>query len=117
AFGQIVRVALDREIEPYKLMSALNSKMDSDIRVLSAAIAPSEFHPVRDSLNKEYWYLLSTDAASPFLSPMVVSADANLDWKLMQEAAKLFEGEWDFKCYQTVGTPVNTTVRAIYNCQ
>lgn len=116
AFGQVVRVLLDREIESYKMIQALNAKLPTDIRVLAAVPVAAEFHPVRDALSKEYCYLLSTDRASPFFSQMALNVDPKLDWALMQKAAALFVGEWDFKCYQTVGTPVNTTVRTIFKC-
>jgi len=114
AFAQVVRVSLDREIEPEKLMKALNSKLPGDIRVMASTVISGDFHPVRDAQNKEYWYLLSDDLVSPFLAPHVVSVSSLLDFKAMNEAAKLFVGEWDFARYQTVGTPVKTTVRTIF---
>ncbi len=115
AFAQVVRVELDRELEPSRLISALNTKLPWDIRVIDAALVDESFHPVRDAQNKEYWYILCEGATSPFFSASAWAQERTLNWELMQEAAKLFVGEWDFSRYQTVGTPVSTTVRTIFH--
>lgn len=114
AFGQIVRLQLDRELAPARLVQAINTKLPWDIRVLDAQVVDADFHPVRDAENKEYWYFMSEGVTSPFLSPHLWVQERPLNWKLMQQAAELFIGEWDFARYQTVGTKVNSTVRTIY---
>lgn len=115
AFAQVVRVQLDREMEPSRLMQAVNTKLPDDIRVMAATRVEESFHPVRDALNKEYWYFLGHGPLSPFVSPNIWMQERELDWGAMQQAARLFEGEWDFARYQTVGTAVSTTVRTIFS--
>lgn len=115
AFAQVVRLQLDRELEATRLVQAINTKLPWDIRVLAAQRVSDSFHPVRDAENKEYWYFLSDRATSPFVSPHLWVQEKTLNWQAMQKAAQLFVGEWDFARYQTVGTPVNSTLRTIYS--
>lgn len=54
AEGQVIQFALQKPIDPLRLLKGLNAVLPSDIRVLE--IVPKEFHPTLDAIGKEYRY-------------------------------------------------------------
>ena len=116
ALGQVVKAEMPLLIEPQALLRALNSHLPSDIRVKEVAQAPTDFHPIYSAKKKEYIYLFNWEVApTPFQDKLVTHVPYNLDLKKMQEACKIFVGEYDFCNFYTFGTDVKSTVRTIYS--
>lgn len=106
----------------------------SPVRVLSAEEMPSEFHARFDSKGKRYIYKIcagATELKSEEAQYSLVfernyvyhvnswadsdAANGHLDVQAMQEAAKYFEGEHDFKSFEASGgNPRETTVRRMF---
>lgn len=118
AVGQVVKLSLVENVPESGLKKALNGKLSPNIRVLECAECSSSFHPILDSLSKEYrYYLLPTSNQSPFLYPFVTYWNQPFDLSKAKMALSLFKGEHDFHNFFTTGTPVKSTVRKIYECQ
>ncbi len=117
ALGQIVRIEIPVNIPVTSLARALNSHLPLDIRVKSAELCLSGFHPIYSAKSKEYNYVFSNlDTISPFAQELITLFPFDLDIELMKEGCKLFCGEHDFINFQCTGTDVETSVRQIFSC-
>ena len=114
ALKQVAAFSTDSTLTPEVFYRALNGHLPDDIRVLNAEEVPMTFHPIRDSVSKRYRYLI--DDQRPFC-PMTRNYcwiyREPLDVPTMQAAAEHLRGEHDFSCFQTQGSPRETTVRTI----
>ena len=96
AFELFVKKSLDEQW----LLKELNDNFPPDLRALSVEVCDKEFNIISDPKSKEYVYLFSHGhKAHPYSSAFVYTFKEELDIALMQEAAKLFEGEHDFRSY------------------
>ncbi len=118
ALGQVVKIDIPLAIDPQALMRALNSHLPTDIRVKEATIAAEDFHPIYSAKKKEYLYLFNWKTLpTPFQDKLVSHVPYTLDLKKMQDACKLFIGEYDFCNFYTLGTDVKSTIRTIYSAE
>ena len=118
ALAQVMKVEIPLEIEPESLKNALNSHIDSRIKVFSVETCLKTFHPVRDAIWKEYCYVFTygDNKSLPHFNSLKTHFKGELDLELMRNACKKFVGEYDFQNYFTVGTEVNSTIRRILHC-
>lgn len=118
ALGQVVKVSIELEIEPEKLLKALNGNLPEDIRVIDAEKSNYEFHPTVDAVSKEYHYRFTCNRHPTALqNDFISNSGFDLDLKKMNEACKILIGEHDFTNYFCEGTEVTTTVRTIFACE
>ncbi|MFA7613107.1 MAG: tRNA pseudouridine(38-40) synthase TruA [Candidatus Caldatribacteriota bacterium] len=118
ALGQVVKVSIPLEINPYNLLKAMNSHLPEDIRVLEASVSTHEFIPTVHAKSKEYHYRFSTqEIHSPFAEHLISHYPYEIDLKLMKEACQIFIGKHDFTNFYVEGTPVSSFVREIYECE
>lgn len=118
ALGQVIKISTPLEIPPENFLKAINSLIDNDIKVLELEKCSDEFQPVFDVKIKEYkYYFSSTKIPSPLFNEQLTFIRESVDLDLMNMAAKQFVGEHDFVNFCTVGTPVKTTVRKIFECK
>jgi len=111
-FRTTSRIPLER------LPLALNSRLPEDIAVLSAAEVGEDFNAIGSCIKKQYTYRIYNGAVrDPLLNDRAMFYPVRLDERLMQEAAKHFIGEKDFAAVRSVGTPVKSTVRRLYDCR
>jgi len=114
ALGQVASFDLPREIEPAELQRALNGLLPDDVRVLSAALAPADFHARRSARSKLYRYVL--DAGGVPL-PQRRRTAAYVPWPLDElrvlAAARLYVGHHDFASLASAGGSLKTTVRTV----
>ncbi len=83
-----------------ELLVKLNGNFPPDIRALSVKEVDNKFNIIQHSKIKEYIYLFSNgEKTHPFCSPFMVNIPQHLDIELMQEGAKLFQGQHNFKSY------------------
>lgn len=140
AFGQRASFRTDIGIPTEKLALVVNNALcareghesgrggfaKSPIRILKAEEMPADFHARFDSKGKRYVYRicagcgetderLNTDEVQRslvFERNYVYHVNERLDAVAMDEAAKRFEGEHDFKSFEASGgNPRETTVR------
>lgn len=113
AEGQVAHVDVpDRDTDWAR---ALNAKLPHDIRVLSACVAPADFHARSQATGKLYAYTMfaSPDRVPPRLAPFVWGTPP-LDVTAMEEAAAILTGRHDFAAFRNTGTPVVSTVRTVW---
>ncbi len=114
AHGQVIRVSLPFYMDPCKLPIALNSNLHPALNVLSAEEVSDTFHPIRDAKSKEYrYFFMGQLEESLFANDFVTVCPFDLNWELMEKAAAMFVGEFDFYNFHTTGSEPHSTVREV----
>ena len=103
ALGQVASFVLEAAIPAESLRRALNRTMPAAVRVLTAEIAPKEFHARHSAVAKTYEYRVFLEKATggetlcpPFLARYVYAYPWPLSLERMNEAARHFVGTHDF---------------------
>lgn len=113
---QVAHFDTDSTIPPKKMYKALNAHLPQDIKVLSSEQVEDDFHACTWAKKKTYCYsLYLSDVENPLRERYAVKVDGRLDLQKVQECAKVFIGEHDFKAFCASGSGAKTTVRTIYN--
>ena len=101
-----------------KLALALNAGLPRDIRVLSAARAPKDFHARFDAGGKQYRYFVWNHMAmNPLLRHQAWQVTRPLAVKAMRAAARRFVGRHDFKSFAASRNyEMASTVRRVTRC-
>jgi len=101
-------------IPPERFREALNSKLPSDIIIVSSNEVSKEFHARYSSTGKRYCYSILNGANKPAIGRNYVGYyKSPLNVELMQEACKVFIGEHDFSAFRNLGSSVKSTIRII----
>lgn len=99
-----------------KFAPALNTKLPSDIRILSSESMPCDFHAKNSAKGKTYIYrILNSFSPNAFERNYSWHYKIPLDIEKMQLASRAFLGEHDFSGFASSGMSVKTTVRTIYD--
>jgi len=118
AFAQVAKVDIPIKLPAKALLKGINSLVGDGIRVKECTAVSSDFHPIRDSLWKEYNYLFTRDTLiSPCISDLIAPVGSDLNMSLIQEACKVFVGEHNFKNFYCTGSEFETTVKTILECE
>ncbi len=100
ALAQVASVALQAAIPPGNLVRALNRTLPAAIRVLSAEIAPHDFHARHSAMSKTYEYrIFQGPICPPELARYVYATEWPLDIEAMAAAAPAFLGRHDFTSF------------------
>jgi tRNA pseudouridine38-40 synthase len=100
ALGQVASFQLNAPIPPQNLLRALNRALPESIRVLSAEIAPSNFHARHSAIEKTYEYrIFRGEICPPTLARYIYALNWPLDVDAMAAAAKHVIGEHDFTSF------------------
>lgn len=98
-----------------KFSYALNAKLPDDIRVITSAEVPSDFHPRHCDTKKTYEYkIYNAPIEDPVKRLYYHHTYVKLDVSKMREAACFFVGEHDFSSFCSAGAQVDSKVRTIY---
>jgi tRNA pseudouridine38-40 synthase len=114
ALGQVAayRAPAARGLEELEL--GLNALLPPSVRVLRAAVASPEFHPIRSALGKTYRYrIVNRQVVLPFESPWAWHVRTPLDVETMARAASRLRGLHDFASFVTAGGQSEATVREL----
>ena len=115
AMGQVVHFDADTSIPVDKIPFAVNTELPDDVSMLYCEEAEPDFNARFNAKRKTYRYSLYL---SKHLLPMLEQTHEHivvpLDLVAMKEAAKVIEGEHDFKCFEASGSAVKSTVRTVY---
>ena len=115
AKAQVCHFDAQTSISAEKIADALNARLPEDISVLQTVIAPEGFDAQSSAKRKTYCYrFYLSQRRYPLYDRYSVQIKHNLDLNKLEYAAKLCEGEHDFKAYCAAGSSVKTTVRTIY---
>ena len=116
AAGQICHFDSDSlTVPPEKMPDCLNRFLPSDVRVIDGFGADESFDSNRSAKRKTYCYSLYVSNREMPLKERYATRVENIpDLAALQKAAKLMEGEHDFKAFCASGSSVKTTVRTVY---
>jgi tRNA pseudouridine38-40 synthase len=115
ALGQVASVTLACSHDAETLQRGVNAQLPADVRVLSVAEVPADFHARFSARSKTYRYLLRTGGvASPFERDYVRHIAEPLDLQRMTQAAQALVGTHDFAAFQSSGSQVTTTRRTLF---
>jgi tRNA pseudouridine38-40 synthase len=113
----VVKVSIELEIDPDKLLKALNGNLPEDIRVIHAKNSDAEFHPTVNAISKEYHYRFTcTRQPTALQNDLIGNYAFDLDVEKMRKACQILVGEHDFANHFCQGTDVSSTVRIIFEC-
>ena len=115
AEGQVVQLALDRDIAPDRLREALNfHSRPYPVAVLRAALAPSGWHARFAAERRGYRYRLLNRRARPALTEgRVWHVQHPLDAAAMHRAAQALLGRHDFSAYRAAACQAKTPLRTL----
>jgi len=121
ALGMVAHFEVPRpecRMAPPKLVLALNAWLPEDIRVLSAARAPQDFHARFEATGKQYRYFVWNHAVmNPLIRHTAWHVPRPLDLRAMRAAAPFFMGRHDFQSFAAnPGYAKASTVRAVTRC-
>ena len=116
AAGQVCHFDSDIfTVPPEKMPDCLNRFLPADIRVLEGWGADEGFDSNRSAKRKTYCYTFYVaEREMPLLERYAVRLESAPSQEILQQKAKLFEGEHDFKAFCASGSSVKTTVRTVY---
>ena len=116
AKGQVAHFTTQKaNIPAERFVFALNSHLPEDIRVLDSQEVEGDFDACRSAKKKTYKYSLYVSQVElPLKERYAVRCD-KVNVKAMQDCAKVFVGEHDFKGFCASGSSAKTTVRTIYD--
>lgn len=115
ALGQVCHVDLSTTIPAEKLADALNVKLPQDIRVMASSQAPENFDANRSAKKKTYVYkTYFSPRQNPLLDRYATWIKGEPDLVKLEECARLFVGEHDFKAYCASRSQVKTTTRTVF---
>ena len=115
AMGNVAVFDINARIPAQKVAYALNVSMPSDIRIQESYEVESDFHPRHCNSRKVYEYhIYNHNFENPLRRNYCTFIHNKLDIFKMQEAAKFFVGEHDFKSFCNIHTNVKDTIRTIY---
>lgn len=98
-----------------KIHIAMNTILPGDITVMDAKIVDMNFNARFDTIGKKYsYYIWNNTHKSAFLTPYSIQESRDLDLAAMRKAAKYLEGEHDFQGFMSQGSPVNSTIRELF---
>ena len=116
AAGQVANFHLDTDQSPSQIVDYMNFYLPEDIAVISIEEVPERFHSRFSATRKTYVYRIHTGAVSNvFERKYVYDYGPQLDVERMRQAAKLLEGEHDFKSFCGNKRMKKSTVRTIYS--
>lgn len=115
AKGQVVHFDGDVKIPLSSLPFAINAYLPEDIAVVKCERAADDFNARFDAKQKTYCYRLYVSRLRhPLFENNHYHVTGDIDMEKMKKAAKVIEGEHDFKCFEASGSTVTDTVRTVY---
>lgn len=101
-----------------EFLTLFNHNLPQDIRALSINEVDESFNIIQNSKSKEYYYLFAHGGKfHPFCAPILCTILEPLNIALMQEGAKLFEGQHNFRSYCYKASENGTYNRIIDQCE
>lgn len=118
ALGQVANFKTNSNIPVDKFPIALNTKLKRSIRILEAEEVDERFHSRYNCKRKTYRYVINnSENGTAIYRNLEHNFSQKLDVEKMNEAAKSFIGEHDFKGFKASGTSSKSSVRTIYEAK
>ena len=118
ALGQVANFKTNSNIPVEKFPIALNTKLKRSIRILEAVEVDERFHSRYNCKKKTYRYVINnSENGTAIYRNLEYNFPQKLNVEKMNEAAKYFIGEHDFKGFKASGTSSKSSVRTIYQAK
>ena len=105
SLGQVANFKTNSNFPIEKMPIALNSQLKNSIVIKKAEEVDERFHSRYNAKNKTYRYIINNSkTGTAIYRNLEYCYPFELDVEKMQEAAKYFEGEHDFKAFKSSGT-------------
>lgn len=118
ALGQVANFKTNSHIPIEKFAIAINTKLKKSIRILKAEEVDERFHSRLSCKRKTYRYIINnSEQGTAIYRNLETNIPYQLDETKMNEAAKYFIGEHDFKAFKASGTSSKSSVRTIYDAK
>lgn len=118
ALGQVANFKTNSNIPIEKFAIAINTKLKKSIRILKAEEVDERFHSRLSCKRKTYRYIINnSEQGTAIYRNLETNIPYLLDETKMNEAAKYFIGEHDFKAFKASGTSSKSSVRTIYDAK
>jgi tRNA pseudouridine38-40 synthase len=113
ALGQAASFRLEARIPAENLHRALNRTLPAAIRVLDAKTVEDTFHARHSAVAKTYEYRVYREpVCPPFQARYVYACPWPMELKLLQQAARWFEGEHDFLSFAATDPDLRSRERS-----
>lgn len=114
AMGQVVSCQLETQLSCPEILAYLNRYLPEDIGAQSIALAPPRFHARLSARGKVYAYRIwNSPQPDIFGRKYRCALTQPLDLTAMEQAARLLEGEHDFRSFCGLTRYKKSTVRRI----
>lgn len=118
ALGQVANFKIDSPVPTANFARALTEILPDDIAVSDAADVPETFDAISDVKTKLYRYTIFTSPVPPVMSiKQCWHYTGDLNWELMNKAAKLLVGKKDFKSFAAAADQRQSSIRTITHCE
>lgn len=121
ALNQVCHFTTTKALTPgqkWDFVWSVNCLLPPTIKVKKAWLAPDDFHATISATHKTYRYLIvNKPRPGVFLNRYADWARKPISMDFLNECSTQILGEHDFKAFQSVGTPVNHTVRTVHQAQ
>jgi tRNA pseudouridine38-40 synthase len=102
ALGQVARCRTELDIDPQSLLHAWNNSLPKDIVIREIEkVDPEKFHPLKNVVQKTYYYHLFLKSPLPFVSRYgwFWKFNPDVDIEKLKQALQLFVGTHDFRSF------------------
>lgn len=118
SLGQVANFKTNSNIPIEKMAIAINSQLKNSIVIKKAEEVDERFHSRYNAKHKKYRYIINnSEYGTALYRNLEYHFPIKLNVEKMQEAAKYFEGEHDFKAFKSSGTSAKNSVRTIYKAE
>lgn len=118
ALGQVASFKTASRIPVERFRPALQSQLPADISIRRAEEVPLDFHAGYAARWKQYRYvILNSEIAQPHLRNQVTRIVNPLDWRAMDESARLLVGTHDFRSFESQFPNKASSVRTVHWCR
>lgn len=114
AKGMVANVHMQTDLSETMIRDYMNRYLPEDIRIDEVTVASDRFHARYNATGKQYTYTCYCGDTKPvFERKYMTVLDFEPDMEAMKEAAKILEGEHDFRAFCANPNMKKTTVRNV----
>jgi tRNA pseudouridine38-40 synthase len=118
ALGQVASFVTEANPRPDKLRLGLNAVLPESIAVVDVERVADSFDAIESTVSKRYRYVIHDSPVRPiFQRTQCWHVHFRLDVEAMNRAARSIIGRHDFSGFETHGSPRQSNVRTVLDCQ
>jgi tRNA pseudouridine38-40 synthase len=118
ASGQVIAFDLDWKHGSQQLKKAINANLPPDVAVREVLVAADDFHPRFDAVGRSYCFrVYCAQERNPLRDRFAWRVWPEVDFALLQEAARVVVGTHDCAAFGTPPKPGGSTFRMIYSAE